>query len=122
MKLGMTRSLRASFAGLLAGASLTTLALGAPSHAFNPAPAPLPAPVSTAASTPPQNLADIVERVSPSVVQIFVRQSSPIQRIAAPEEQGELPPELRDFFGPNFKYFFGGPQGFPRHGKFGTGS
>jgi hypothetical protein len=82
-----TNSLRSAVLVLLTGASLTALALGGPSHALDPQPLPLPAPVSNPASSPPGNLADIVERVSPSVVQIVVRQGSPLQRVSAPEEE-----------------------------------
>src|SRR6185295_5256513 len=82
-------------AGLVAGVSLTTLALAAPSYAFlgggssvttpaagsvaAPAAAQLVAPLagqSTRWGTVP-NLADLVEKVSPSVVKIEVRASNP---------------------------------------------
>jgi serine protease Do len=121
-----TRTLRGGLAGLLAGASLTVLALGAPSHAFDPQPAPMsaPAPVLTALPQTSSNLADMVERVSPSVVQIMVRQASPMQRVAAPGDFDDLPPELRDFFGPNFRFFFGDQPNFPRQtpDRVGSGS
>jgi serine protease Do len=113
-------SLRTTLAGLLAGASLTALALGLPSHAVNLEPSPTV--VAGTAATPSANLADIVERVSPSVVQIVVRQGSPLQRVSTPGD--ELPPELREFFGPNFRRFFEEQQNFPREmpDRVGSGS
>jgi serine protease Do len=118
-----SRSLRSAATGLLAGASLTAIALGAPSHAFVE-PAPLPAPVSTTFAQGQTSLADLVERVSPSVVQIFVRSASPVQKIAAPDSFDDLPPELREFFGPNFRFFFGDGHGLPRQmpDRVGSGS
>lgn len=116
-----TRNARNGILGLLAGASLMALVLGAPSYAIdptaNPAPTAAPAPVSTPLSQPSANLADLVERVSPSVVQIMVRQASPMQRVAGPEgfpgTFDGLPPELRDFFGRDLRSF-GGRPGLPR--------
>jgi S1-C subfamily serine protease len=66
----------------------------------------------------------MVERVSPSVVQIMVRQASPMQRVAAPGDFDDLPPELREFFGPNFRFFFGDQPNFPRQtpDRVGSGS
>jgi len=110
------RTLRRGLAGVLAGASLTALFMGAPSHAYDPQLAPIlaPGPISTTLPQTSATLADLVERVSPSVVQIMVRQASPVQRTAAPGDFNDLPPELRDFFGPNFRYFFGDRPTFPR--------
>ncbi len=120
------RTLKGGLLGLLAGASLAALALGAPSHAISPnlPPVAAPGPVTTALAETPVSLADIVERVSPSVVQIMVRQTSPMQRIAAPGDvPGDLPPGLRDFFGRDFRFFFGEP-GTPRQSpdRLGSGS
>jgi serine protease Do len=116
-------SLRPVVAGLLTGASLTALALGAPSHAFNPQPAPLPASDASAPAAQ-ASLADMVERVSPSVVQIFVRASSPVRRVVAPNEFSDLPPELRDFFGPDLRFYFGDRPNIPRQmpDRVGSGS
>jgi len=108
MKVTDLKSLRSPLAGLLAGAGLTALALGAPSHAFDPS--VIAAPASTAQSASP-SLADIVERVSPSVVQIFVQQGSSIRTVETPD--AELPPGLREFFGPDLRGYFSGRPNFP---------
>lgn len=99
--------------GLLAGVSLAPIMLGAPSYAINPEPVPLLSPVSVSVSEPETSLADIVQRVSPSVVQILVRSAAPVQPVAGPE-LGGLPPRLREFFGPNSGFFSGGRPGLPR--------
>jgi serine protease Do len=90
-------------AGLLAGASLSALATTTPSYAFKVDPAPVPLAATATASTGKASLADLVERVSPSVVQIIVRQGSPVQRLSGPNDF-DLPPGLRNFFGPGFQF------------------
>lgn len=110
--------------GLMAGAGLAPLMLGAPSHAILPRPAPLTEPVSASPLQAETRLADIVERVSPSVVQIFVRAAAPLQRVAGSDGYDDLPPQLRDFFGRDFGYFFGPRSSVPRQmpDRLGSGS
>lgn len=104
------RPVHAALVGLMAGVGLTALVFATPSHAVSPT--PISAPASGDAATSAEvNLADLVERVSPSVVQIMVRQASPAQRIAGPDGSDGLPPELREFFGRDFQFFFGGRPG-----------
>jgi serine protease Do len=107
-------------AGRAAAASLAALAAAAPSHAIDPVPAPVaPAPVAGAASA---GLADIVARVSPSVVQIMVRQGSPSQTVAGPGDLEALPPALRDFFGREHPFFFGERRQWRAPERRGSGS
>lgn len=119
--------------GAFLGASATVLALGAPSFALlsdgAASAASVPLMGNTAAMAAGQvagfntvtNLADLVEQVSPSVVQIVVRSSSGAAAGLAP---GEVPPAFR---GTPFEEFFrnfggeGGPQG-ERPDRFGSGS
>lgn len=104
------RPVHAALISLMAGVSLTGLAVATPSHAVSPAPVSVPVRDATAI-TGQASLADLVERVSPSVVQIMVRQASPVQRVAGLDG---LPPGLREFFGQDFQFYFGGrpsPQG-----------
>jgi serine protease Do len=90
-------------AGLLAGAGLSALATTAPSYAFKVDPAPVPLVAAATAPAGQASLADLVERVSPSVVQIIVRQGSPVQRLSGPNDF-DFPPGLRNFFGPGFQF------------------
>lgn len=115
------RPVQSAIAGLLATASLGALALGLPSNA-KPQPNAVSTPASISPAAGPSGLADIVERVSPSVVQIVVRQGSSVQPVGAPD--GGLPPELREFFGPNYRYFFGQGPAVPREmpDQIGSGS
>jgi serine protease Do len=109
--------------GMLAGVSLTALALAAPSWANNEAPGASPIVVASAAQTTnwgvvPQ-LADLVEGVSPSVVQIMVRSASPVRSMS-----GDIPDELR---GTPFEEFFSrrfgqGGQGGEQPDRMGSGS
>ena len=76
--------------GLIAGVSLGALALAAPSFALFNHSASLAAPAAAQLALPAMsqqarwgnlpNLADLVAAVSPSVVQIQVRSSSPVQK------------------------------------------
>lgn len=113
---------RSILAGLAAGASLTALAIAAPSHAISPAPI-LP-PVGAVATPARANLADLVERVSPSVVQIMVRQAPSAQRVGDAEGFENLPPGLRDFFGRRFRFDFGAQPGWESRApdRLGSGS
>src|SRR5689334_8491178 len=99
---------RAGFglAGLLAGASLTALSPMSPSYADRVAPAPAPTSIAgpAIAQSGQPSLADLVERVSPSVVQIIVRQGSRVQQLSGPGNLETLPPEFRDFFGRGFGF------------------
>jgi serine protease Do len=121
-------TIRSSIVSLLAGASLGALAVTAPSYAVNVASAPTAAapiePVSATWSDAPASLADMVERVSPSVVQIMVRQGGPLQRVSGPGDRDDLPPGLRDFFGKDFQFFFGEPRNWQRRtpDRIGSGS
>jgi serine protease Do len=107
--------------GLIAGASLSALALAAaPSYAFFSSSHSVPAAASVAAPMAAQlaapavaqqarwgtvaNLADLVEKVSPSVVKIEVRSAN--ERVAALAPNGENP-----FEGTPFEDFF--RRGFP---------
>lgn len=96
--------------GLIAGVSLGTLALAAPSFAlFNNSAASIAAPAAAQLALPAisqqarwgnlPNLADLVQAVSPSVVQIQVRSSNPVQ---TSRFNGRNPFEgtpFEDFFG-----------------------
>jgi len=118
--------------GLVAGVSLATLALAAPSWSMGPstsAAASLAAPLAGQLAAPVAaqqarwgtvaNLADLVERVSPSVVKVDVRSSAPqrtqsrqfgngggngdnpfegtpFERFFGPDGQGQQPGEQRD--------------------------
>jgi serine protease Do len=96
--------------GLLAGASIGALALAAPSfaHFSNPSAslaAPMAAQLGTSAVTQQSrwgtlpNLADLVESVSPAVVQIEVRQASPqLQGLAGPQGNPFSGTPFQDFF------------------------
>ncbi|MBI1359165.1 MAG: Do family serine endopeptidase [Alphaproteobacteria bacterium] len=111
-------------AGLLAGASLATLVLAAPSYAFKTdgatSPSAVTAPVSgnVTASAVGQlnrwgtlpNLADLVDHVSPSVVQIIVREPGSIRTTSGPGLEN-LPPEFRQFFGRGFGFGDGDGNG-----------
>lgn len=116
------RSCRAPLAGLLAGVALTTLVVAAPSHAFNPVPAPTVTPDTPSLSATTPSLADVVERVSPSVVQIMVRQSASAQQVAGPDAFEGLPPQFREFFGRDFQFFFGDRRNWQMPDRLGSGS
>ncbi|MDZ4760860.1 MAG: Do family serine endopeptidase [Alphaproteobacteria bacterium] len=113
----------ATLGGLLAGASLTALALAAPSWANDEPVSPVT--VASAGQTTnwglTPNLADLVETVSPSVVQIIVRSQAQPRPTQGP---GGIPNELR---GTPFEEFFnrqfgeGGPQR-ERPDQMGSGS
>ncbi len=105
--------------GLVAGVSLTTLALAAPSYAFfghETAAASLAAPMAAQLAAPMaaqqtrwgtiNNLADMVEKVSPSVVKIDVRSTAKTQQTLRNfgGGDGENP-----FEGTPFERFFGTP-------------
>ena len=117
--------------GLIAGVSLGALALAAPSFALFNHSASLAAPAAAQLALPAMsqqarwgnlpNLADLVAAVSPSVVQIQVRSSSPVQKS---QFNGRNP-----FEGTPFEEFFG--NGAPGQGqgqqgeapdRFGSGS
>jgi serine protease Do len=93
--------------GMFAGVGLAGLIMAEPSFASHGAPgAPAQvAAIATALPTSPDrwgalpNLADLVERVSPSVVQIIVREAGPATDLA---DVDELPPEFRWFFERDF--------------------
>lgn len=124
-------TLLASAGGLIVGASLTGLVLASPSWAelTGSAGASVLAPAAgqvAAAAVPvqwgqPANLADLVERVSPSVVQVFVR---------TPSARQTAGPGANPFSGTPFEEFFGrgfgqrGPDGQPRElpDQMGSGS
>ncbi len=100
--------------GAFAGASLTVLALGAPSFGQANPPGAAASPAVAAAaqlthwgSTP--NLADLVEKVSPSVVQIIVRTPGQVLAMNGP---GDLPDAFR---GTPFEDFF--RRGVPGQGQ-----
>jgi serine protease Do len=95
--------------GLLAGASIGALALAAPSFAHFPSEsaslaAPMAAQLATGAVTQQArwgtlpNLADLVESVSTAVVQIEVRQASPIQSMSGPQGNPFSGTPFQDFF------------------------
>ncbi len=117
--------------GLIAGVSLGALALAAPSFAlFNQSAASVAAPAAAQLSLPAisqqarwgnlPNLADLVQAVSPSVVQIQVRSASPVRSM---QFNGPNP-----FSGTPFEDFFGnqipgrGQQGGEAPDRFGSGS
>lgn len=103
--------------GLIAGVSLGALALAAPSFALFNHSASLAAPAAAQLALPAMsqqarwgnlpNLADLVAAVSPSVVQIQVRSSSPVQKS---QFNGRNP-----FEGTPFEEFFG--NGAPGQGQ-----
>ncbi len=123
--------------GAFLGASATVLALGAPSFALladggGAALLTVPAAGNVAAAAAGQsagfgtvtNLADLVEQVSPSVVQIVVRSSSGAAPGLAP---GEVPPAFQGTPFEDFFRNFGGPNGpggpqTERPDRFGSGS
>ena len=98
--------------GLLAGASLATIVLAAPSYAFKTDGASAPAAIAgnVTASAVGQlnrwgtlpNLADLVQSTSPSVVQIIVREPGSVRMTSGPGGLEGLPPEFRQFFGRQF--------------------
>ena len=103
--------------GLAAGLGIGALWLAAPSFAhFYSSPAGIAAPMAgqlgagasaqTARWGAVPNLADLVEQVSPSVVQIQVRQASTVQRAGAPQGNPFSGTPFEDFFR------FGPGQGF----------
>jgi serine protease Do len=101
--------------GLLAGASLATLVLAAPSYAFKNDAAPVVSAGNVTASAVGQlnrwgtlpNLADLVQTTSPSVVQIIVREPGSVRMTSGPGDLQGLPPEFRQFFGRQFGFSFG---------------
>lgn len=108
--------------GLVAGASLGALALAAPSFAhFDSQSASLAAPMAAQLGTGAvtqqtrwgtlPNLADLVESVSPAVVQIEVRQASPVQGLSGPQGNPFSGTPFQDFFQ------FGPGQGFGPGGE-----
>jgi serine protease Do len=110
-----------SVCGLALGAGLTALAFASPLPA-DEAPAPEPQRQAVAAAGPGwgvmPNLADLVETVSPSVVQIIVRTPSP----SGPAVQGQIPEPFR---GTPFEEFFSRPFGQPQQqqpDRMGSGS
>jgi serine protease Do len=99
--------------GLLAGASLATIVLAAPSYAFkndNATASIASAAGNVTASAVGQlnrwgtlpNLADLVQSTSPSVVQIIVREPGAVRMTSGPGGAEGLPPEFRQFFGRQF--------------------
>jgi serine protease Do len=119
--------------GLIAGVSLGAIALASPAMAlFSPNGASLAAPAAAQLALPAisqqarwgnlPDLADLVQTVSPSVVQIQVRSSSPVQNS---QFNGRNP-----FEGTPFEEFFGqrapgqgqGQQGGEAPDRFGSGS
>ncbi|HVY87801.1 MAG TPA: Do family serine endopeptidase [Hyphomonadaceae bacterium] len=96
--------------------SLTALAITAPSHAFSPVREERPiVDAGEAGAATATSLADTVERVSPSVVQIIVRQPSDVRRLSGPSDFDGIPQEFRKFFVPEFGFDFG--EGFSPGGK-----
>jgi serine protease Do len=124
---------RSTFVGVASGAALgataTVLALGAPSFAMladdGAAMVAAPAAANVAAQAAGQvvgfntvaNLPDLVEQVSPSVVQIVVRSAA--GEVQNPFGRGELPPGVEEFF-----RRFGAPnnRGGEAPDRFGSGS
>jgi serine protease Do len=98
--------------GLLAGASLATVVLAAPSYAFKNDVAPIVSAGNVTASAVGQlnrwgtlpNLADLVQATSPSVVQIIVREPGSVRMTSGPGSLDGLPPEFRQFFGRSFGF------------------
>ena len=94
--------------GLVAGVSVGALALAAPSFAHlaqGSTIAPMAAQLgtSTVAGQPARwgslpNLADLVETVSPAVVQIEVRQASPIRQMSGPQGNPFAGTPFEDYF------------------------
>lgn len=95
--------------GLLAGVSLGAVALAAPSFAlFSHGNASVAAPMASQLAIPAvaqtarwgtlPNLADLVEAVSPAVVQIEVRQASPIRQMSGPQGNPFAGTPFQDFF------------------------
>ncbi len=107
--------------GLVAGVSLGALALAAPSFAHLSSQgasiaAPMAAQLGAQAAAGQQarwgslpNLADLVETVSPAVVQIEVRQASPVQRMSGPQANPFAGTPFQDYF----QFGPGGPGGGP---------
>jgi serine protease Do len=97
--------------GLVAGVSIGALALAAPSFAHlaqGSTIAPMAAQLgtSTVAGQPTRwgslpNLADLVETVSPAVVQIEVRQASPIRQMSGPQGNPFAGTPFEDYFQSN---------------------
>jgi serine protease Do len=106
--------------GLFAGVSLATLAIAAPNMSFfgGEAGASVTAPMVSQVTAPiaaqtthwgtVPDLADLVEKVSPSVVMVVVRSPSEVKMTAGP---GSSP-----FEGTPFEDFFGRGFGFPGQG------
>lgn len=113
-------------AGLLAGASLATLVLAAPSYAFKSAGVTSPSAITSIANVTASavgqlnrwgtlpNLADLVQSVSPSVVQIIVREPGSVRMTSGPGNLDGLPPEFRQFFERGFGFGFGDGNGRPQ--------
>lgn len=103
--------------GLAAGIALTAVAIGSPSWAKNDEQARAPAETSAQSGAPAggpsvgwgavPRLADLVERVSPSVVQVLVRSPAQAGQAVGP---GGLPDAFR---GTPFEDFFGRQFGAP---------
>jgi serine protease Do len=121
--------------GALLGATATVMALGAPSFALladgagGVASVPAIGNVSAAAAgqvagfNTVSNLADLVEQVSPSVVQIVVRASSATAAQGQGLTPGEVPPSFRGTpFEEFFRNFGGQGQQGERPDRFGSGS
>lgn len=116
--------------GLVAGVSVGALALAAPSFAHlaqGSTIAPMAAQLgtSTVAGQPARwgslpNLADLVETVSPAVVQIEVRQASPIRQMSGPQGNPFAGTPFEDYFqfGPGAQ----GGQGGEAPDRRGSGS
>jgi serine protease Do len=101
--------------GLLAGASLATIVLAAPSYAFKNDGVTSPSAVASSNVTASAigqlnrwgtlpNLADLVQSTSPSVVQIIVREPGSVRMTSGPGGLEGLPPEFRQFFGRQFGF------------------
>ena len=119
--------------GLIAGVSLGALALASPAMALfshNGASVAAPAAAQLGSSLAGQqarwglapNLADLVQSVSPSVVQIEVRSENKVQNMSGPGGNPFSGTPFEDFFGQQFGRQFGGQQQGELPDRLGSGS